>query len=58
MLISYLNEHEDAKNTVKYVEQVRRKAVIIRHSPTPHIAGINGIAGAAAVAGAVAPNAA
>jgi NAD(P)-dependent dehydrogenase (short-subunit alcohol dehydrogenase family) len=29
VLISYLNEHEDAKNTAKYVEQAGRKAVLV-----------------------------
>jgi NAD(P)-dependent dehydrogenase (short-subunit alcohol dehydrogenase family) len=29
VLISYLNEHEDAKETVKYVEEAGRKAVLV-----------------------------
>jgi hypothetical protein len=29
VLISYLNEHEDAKETAKYVEQAGRKAVLV-----------------------------
>src|SRR3954447_24817340 len=29
VLISYLNEHEDAKETAKYVEEAGRKAVLV-----------------------------
>src|SRR5215211_1435938 len=29
VLISYLNEHEDAKETARYVEEAGRKAVVI-----------------------------